>query len=101
MTKKRGLGRGLESLLSDISKKPAVNIDLPAEESNGLKLVELSKIQAGKYPPRRAFSEESLNELAESIKAQGVIQPIVLRTISEDRYEIVAGERRFRAAKLA
>lgn len=101
MTKKRGLGRGLESLLSDISKKPTVNIDLAADSTNGLKQVELNKIQAGKYQPRRAFSEDSLNELADSIKAQGVIQPIVLRTIAEGRYEIVAGERRFRAAKLA
>ncbi len=101
MMKKRGLGRGLESLLSDISKKPNSSTDITTSVGGDLKQILLSAIQPGKYQPRRNFTEESLNELADSIRAQGVIQPIIVRTIAEDKYEIIAGERRFRAAKLA
>lgn len=101
MMKKRGLGRGLESLLSDISKKTANNTDVAAAVSGDLQQIALTAIQAGKYQPRRNFSEESLKELANSIRAQGVIQPIVVRTIAANKYEIVAGERRYRAAQLA
>lgn len=98
MMKKRGLGRGLESLLSEMSKKPE-NGD--AVVSGDLTKLPLTSIQAGKYQPRRHFTEESLHELANSILAQGVIQPIIVRTIANNKYEIIAGERRFRAAKLA
>ncbi len=101
MTKKRGLGRGLDALFSEVNKKDEVDIDLPANSGSGLEKIAIDKIQAGQYQPRRNFSESSLQELADSIKAQGVIQPIVLRTLKAGRYEIVAGERRFRAAKLA
>lgn len=102
MMKKRGLGRGLESLLSDISKKPQTNnADITTAVSGDLKEIALTAIQAGKFQPRRNFSEESLQELANSIRAQGVIQPIIIRTMAANRYEIIAGERRFRAAKLA
>jgi ParB family chromosome partitioning protein len=89
---KRGLGRGLDALLGDISPKEPVNLShtLPIEF-----------LQRGKFQPRKDMNPEKLQELADSIKAQGIIQPIVVRSISSDRYEIVAGERRWRAAQLA
>ena len=93
VTKKRGLGRGLDAL---IPKKEEV-----ASPKNGLEEIPIEFIQPGKYQPRAYFSEESIAELSNSIKAQGIIQPIVLRPIADERYEIIAGERRWRAAQLA
>lgn len=92
--KKRGLGRGLDALLSDVQHD---------EESldDSLQYFPLDMIQPGKYQPRVDMSEESLNELADSIRAQGLVQPIVVRPINGGRYEIIAGERRWRASKLA
>ncbi|MBT6950091.1 MAG: ParB/RepB/Spo0J family partition protein, partial [Gammaproteobacteria bacterium] len=91
--KKRGLGRGLDAMLP---KKEEV-----APPKTGLEEIPIEFIQPGKYQPRTYFAEESIAELSDSIKAQGVIQPIVLRPIGDDRYEIIAGERRWRAAQLA
>ena len=94
--KKRGLGRGLDALLSSVN---AVAAPLnPAEE---LRQLPLDDLRPGKHQPRRAFDSEALEELANSIAAQGVIQPIVVRPAENGRYEIVAGERRWRAAKIA
>ncbi|MDA9679959.1 ParB/RepB/Spo0J family partition protein [Gammaproteobacteria bacterium] len=93
VTKKRGLGRGLDALLP---KK--VEVELP---KTGLEEISIECIQPGKYQPRTYFAEESIAELSDSIKAQGIIQPIVLRPVDEGRYEIIAGERRWRAAQLA
>lgn len=93
VAKKRGLGRGLEALLPKKEKA--------APLKTGLEEIPIEFIQPGKYQPRTYFAEESIAELSDSIKAQGVIQPIVLRPISDDRYEIIAGERRWRAAQLA
>ncbi|MBF8437706.1 ParB/RepB/Spo0J family partition protein [Halanaerobiaceae bacterium Z-7014] len=90
MTKKRRLGRGLDALISDDSKKDAA----------GFKNIELDKIEANPYQPREEFNQTELAELAESIKVNGVIQPIIL-TPNEEGYYLVAGERRWRAAKLA
>jgi len=94
--KKKGLGRGLEALLggsSDITE---------AVRSEGLpNVLRLDSMQAGKYQPRTRMDEGALQELAASIRAQGVMQPILVRSIGGERYEIIAGERRFRAAKLA
>lgn len=89
---KRGLGRGLDALLGDISPKEPVNPShtLPIEF-----------LQRGKFQPRKDMNPDRLQELADSIKAQGVIQPIVVRKIGEDKFEIVAGERRWRASQLA
>ena len=109
--KKRGLGRGLNALLgsaSDVKEltdpKPA-SITPPEDtgESNNNELRHLSVelIQRGIYQPRVHFEPESLQELAESIKAQGVVQPIVVRPISAGRFELIAGERRWRATQLA
>ena len=93
VTKKRGLGRGLDALLP---KKAEL-----APPKTGLEEIPIEFIQPGKYQPRVYFAEESIAELSDSIKAQGIIQPIVLRPIANDRYEIIAGERRWRAAQLA
>ena len=93
VTKKRGLGRGLDALLP---KKAEL-----APSKTGLEEIPIEFIQPGKYQPRVYFAEESIAELSDSIKAQGIIQPIVLRPIANDRYEIIAGERRWRAAQLA
>jgi ParB family transcriptional regulator, chromosome partitioning protein len=88
---KRGLGRGLDALLGDVSAKEVVN-------STHTLPIEL--LQRGKFQPRKDMNPEKLQELADSIKAQGVIQPIVVRKIGQDKYEIVAGERRWRASQL-
>src|SRR5574343_1121682 len=94
--KPKGLGLGLEALLG-----PKVS-EAPAPERDGTpSTLKLEQMQAGKYQPRTRMDEGSLYELAESIKAQGIMQPILVRQIAEGRYEIIAGERRFRAAKLA
>lgn len=94
--KKRGLGRGLDSLLSSVNAVAA-----PVEAFEELRQLALDECQPGRHQPRRAFDSEALEELANSIAAQGVIQPIVVRPAENGRYEIVAGERRWRAAKLA
>lgn len=93
MTKQKGLGRGLDALLSGDGNA------VLAEDS--LQNIEIAKLQPGKYQPRTNMDQVALAELAESIKAQGVMQPILVRPISDDRFEIIAGERRWRAAQLA
>lgn len=106
-TKRKGLGKGLDALLSaglGVSAPP------PASGENGeqnsqldgrLAHIPVEFCQRGKYQPRRDMHPEQLEELAESIKAQGVMQPIVVREIGPDKYEIIAGERRWRATQLA
>ncbi len=89
---KRGLGRGLDALLGDVSAK---------EEKHHLQTLHIEYLQRGKYQPRQDINPEKLQELADSIKAQGIIQPIVVRLIAYEKYEIVAGERRWRAAQMA
>jgi ParB family chromosome partitioning protein len=91
--KVRGLGRGLDALLAGDSNGAKV-----AESLQNLKV---SLLQPGKYQPRTHMDKESLEELAESIKAQGVMQPVLVRPIGVGSYEIIAGERRWRAAQLA
>src|SRR5262245_32307799 len=96
VTKKpKGLGLGLEALLG-----PKVG-DAPAKPEGATSSLKLSLLQPGKYQPRTRMDEGSLYELAESIKSQGVMQPVLVRPIEGGRYEIIAGERRSRAAKLA
>lgn len=102
--KKRGLGRGLDALLRDTSKESAPSEDQAAAESTDyavLKHLPVELIQRGQYQPRRDIEPEALEELAQSIKAQGVMQPIVVRAIGPKKYEIIAGERRWRATQLA
>ena len=93
--KKRGLGRGLDALLGSAS--PATETD----SGDSLQELPLTQLVGGKHQPRRHFDEAALAELTASIKAQGVVQPIIARQLSVDRYEIVAGERRWRAASAA
>jgi ParB family chromosome partitioning protein len=103
--KKRKLNRGLDALLgTDLTKKaPAGRAEASTIYSGDgdLRQLPLEFLQRGKYQPRIDFDEAALQELADSIKAQGVMQPIVVRSIGADRYEIVAGERRWRASQLA
>ena len=87
----KGLGRGLDALLAK------------DEEAGGetLKTLKLEELQPGRYQPRTRMDQASLEDLARSLKAQGVMQPILARTLGKGRYEIIAGERRWRAAKIA
>src|SRR5207253_5584879 len=89
--KMKGLGRGLDALLA------ANN----APESQRQETLSVNLLQPGKYQPRTRMDPESLDELAASIKAQGLIQPISVRPVGKGRYEIIAGERRWRAAQIA
>ncbi|VWX34970.1 putative chromosome-partitioning protein ParB [Limnobacter sp. 130] len=91
----KGLGRGLEALLGPSGDD--VNKDMGEQ----VMTLPLGKLQAGKYQPRSRMDESSLLELAESIKSQGIMQPILVRPIGSGKYEIIAGERRFRASKIA
>lgn len=94
--KKRGLGRGLDALLGD------VNANFPSSnEKQQLHTLPIETMQRGKFQPRNDINPAKLQELTDSIKAQGIIQPIIVRKISDEHYEIVAGERRWRAAQLA
>ncbi|MCD9085348.1 ParB/RepB/Spo0J family partition protein [Stenotrophomonas sp. SY1] len=101
--KKRGLGRGLDALLGHKGAVTPVTMAAVAEPEPGevLRKLPLDQLQPGKYQPRRDMDEGKLTELSESIKAQGIIQPILVRQIEGGRYEIIAGERRWRASRLA
>ena len=98
--KPKGLGLGLEALLGPRVREAGEGDPGPLGSAapSTLKLVQL---QPGKYQPRTRLDEGSLYELAESIKSQGIMQPVLVRPLAGDRYEIIAGERRFRAARLA
>lgn len=111
--KKKGLGRGLDALLG--AKKEIISVDTAAPvpvaaddiqptappRDGELRHVPIEYLQRGKYQPRRDMSPEALEELANSIRKQGIMQPIVIRPIGEQKYEIIAGERRWRASQLA
>jgi len=96
--KKRGLGRGLDALLGG-AIAPVAEGELPADSE--LRNLAVDLMQRGKYQPRVDMHNDSLQELADSIRAQGVVQPIVVRPVGEGKYEIIAGERRWRASQLA
>ncbi|WP_299234161.1 ParB/RepB/Spo0J family partition protein [uncultured Halomonas sp.] len=116
MTRKRALGRGLDALIGGNARRRE-SLDLPEvelvddevtsnpatepEPAERLERLPLGQLSRGKYQPRRDIQPEALEELADSIRAQGVMQPIVVRPVAKDRYEIIAGERRWRAAQLA
>ncbi|BEI32642.1 ParB/RepB/Spo0J family partition protein [Polynucleobacter sp. HIN5] len=97
VNKKKGLGRGLDALLGASSK--ADKAGFVADKV--LQSLPLQRLQAGKYQPRTIMADEPLKELADSIRERGVMQPLLVREIDDGRYEIIAGERRFRAATLA
>ena len=93
MVKLKGLGRGLDALLAN---------DVEASnQSASLATLAVGKLQPGKYQPRTHMDQASLESLADSIRSQGVMQPIIVRLVSDDQYEIIAGERRWRASQLA
>jgi len=102
--KNKGLGRGLDALLAT-SRSHADKQKLAAENDTGeqsdLKNIPIEFMRPGKYQPRKDMSPEALEELAASIRAQGIIQPIIVRQTDNEKYEIIAGERRWRAAQLA
>jgi len=91
--KKKGLGRGLEALLGANDKS--------TPNAGGVAMLQISQLQAGKYQPRKNMVDASLQELSESIKEQGIMQPLLVRSVASGKYEIIAGERRFRAATMA
>lgn len=106
VAKKRGLGRGLDALLSDVAAQDSpyaeqADARQAADNQGDLRQMSLDDIQRGRYQPRRDLEPQALEELANSIRAQGVMQPIVVRPVAEGRYEIIAGERRWRAAQMA
>ena len=117
MNDKKKLGKGLDALLSSGSSQTMASllggrprdtepsqtrVDSPTPDRDGdLKNIPVDLIQRGKYQPRTDMHEEALEELSASIKNQGVMQPIVVRPISSDKYEIIAGERRWRATQMA
>ncbi|GAA3550422.1 ParB/RepB/Spo0J family partition protein [Zobellella aerophila] len=103
--KRRGLGKGLDALLSTSSaanqrQQQAESLSRDGVSGDLLNL-ELAKLQPGKYQPRKDMSQQALEELSASIRQQGIIQPIVVRSLESGGYEILAGERRWRAARLA
>jgi len=95
MQTKRGLGRGLESLIP-----PPATAEAGAGTRAGYHLLEVDSIVPNRQQPRTVFDEEKIRELADSIKEQGIIQPLAVAPISEGRYELIAGERRLRAARM-
>ncbi len=101
-TKRRALGRGLEELfnIEDINYDKMEEKIMETADEEEIKELPISKLRVNPYQPRKTFNEEALRELAESIKEHGVIQPIIVKKSIKD-YEIVAGERRYRASKLA
>jgi len=98
--KKRGLGRGLDALLGS-KESASTTTDSGAVPADRLQEIDIECIQPGQYQPRSAMDAAKLRELADSIKAQGIVQPIVVRPLGKNRYEIIAGERRWRAAQIA
>lgn len=101
--KKNALGRGLSALLenasTDITTKASTSSN--AVLAGGISSIPIDKIETNPFQPRTHFEEEALNELAASIKEHGIIQPITLRKLGNDKYQLISGERRFRASQLA
>ena len=101
VVKKRGLGRGLDALIGAASFGQAATDAQPGARQEELRSLPVDLVQRGRYQPRRDFNPEALEELANSIRTQGLMQPIVVRPVGGERYEIIAGERRWRAAQMA
>lgn len=100
--KKKELGRGIKALLSNIeTNNNKLEKRLESSSANSTSLVKLSKIEANPDQPRREFDKEALKELAASIKIHGIIQPITVRRFGGNNYQIISGERRYKAAKMA
>ncbi len=98
--KRSGLGRGLGALLEDSGEKEKIS-GSGATPRGAISEIEISKIEANPWQPRSDFDEDALNDLAESIKVQGIIQPITVRALSENEFQLISGERRLQACKKA
>ena len=99
--KKKGLGKGLDALLGGAGSRSASAV-APLKPADGeLRQLPVDQIQPGKYQPRTGMDQEKLRELSDSIRAQGVVQPVVVRSIGGGRFELIAGERRWRATQMA
>lgn len=101
MVKKRGLNRGLQALLQGAGSLDVDLTQTQTDSKDGLQDIPIEWMQRGAYQPRRDMDPDALEELASSIRVHGIMQPIVVRSVGIDRYEIIAGERRWRAAQLA
>ena len=110
MSKKKALGRGLNALLSDSNTEERLEIDPPVVKpvvtqppsTSGSTLeIQLSQIEVNPFQPRTHFDQQALQELADSIKVHGIIQPITVRRLATNQYQLISGERRFQASKLA
>lgn len=100
--KRRGLGRGLDALLTSNKEiDDAAQSNLTSVDDSELQYLPIEQLQQGKYQPRKDMSAEALEDLSNSIRSQGIIQPIVVRNVDSNTYEIIAGERRWRAAQIA
>lgn len=102
---KRGLGKGLDALFATssvaLAKQQAANQAQTLSNDGALRELAVTQLQSGKYQPRKDMADEALAELTESIRAQGIIQPIIVRELTNSHFEIIAGERRWRAARQA
>lgn len=109
MSKKVALGRGLSALLSDTPTEEKLEVEVAghnalnesANGSSGINEISVEEIETNPFQPRQYFDEEALNELAESIKVHGIIQPITVRRLARQQYQLISGERRFQASKRA
>ncbi len=107
MSKKKALGRGLNALLSDSNIEDRLEVDIPISSgaatspSGGTLEISIQHIEVNPFQPRKHFDQEALQELTDSIKVHGIIQPITVRRLARDQYQLISGERRFQASKLA
>jgi len=104
MSKKKALGRGLSALLSDTPTNDRLEVDVasPANHTGGgVNEISMGEIETNPFQPRQYFNEEALNELADSIRVHGIIQPITVRRLAHNQYQLISGERRFQASKKA
>ncbi|MDL5045717.1 ParB/RepB/Spo0J family partition protein [Oscillatoria amoena NRMC-F 0135] len=104
MTKKKALGRGLNALLSDSNVDERLETDVPVTHTTpagGILEIPLEQIEVNPFQPRTHFDQEALQELADSIKVHGIIQPITVRRLAHNQYQLISGERRLQASRLA
>ena len=109
MSKKKALGRGLSALLSDNTPEEKLDVDIqspastpaPPAVASGIAEIPVDQIEVNPFQPRTHFDQEALQELSESIKVHGIIQPITVRRLTTNQYQLISGERRFQASKLA
>jgi ParB family chromosome partitioning protein len=107
MSKKKALGRGLSALLSDNTPEDKLDVDIqspavpPGPPASGIAEIPITEIEVNPFQPRTHFDQDALQELSESIKVHGIIQPITVRRLTTNQYQLISGERRFQASKLA